>query len=466
MGLLAHFFIINQLAFSMPNNATLLLFVIISLIVSGCDEHVAVEPDVNQNKSNSSSKPSLNQSFTLPDLTNSTDIVREHLQYLFIEAKEADDNRASFARYADALFINYFYNDAKDAYMTLAVIEPSGHKWFSMLAVTSHNLGQTKEALDYIRQANQLNDDHIASLFFEARLMEETGNYERAKHYYQIVYSKFPDIVESNFALGKLLFNMGQYERSRDYLEKAMQLSPQSSIARAYLIRLSKIVDISIDIPAENLAYNEAQLSLPHPYYEEVMTEGRTLNDLRFNINRSISKQDSLATIKYLKLLITHYNDRVQEDDFLKLSHYLTFERRLNEAKKTYLKAINRFPSSSTFHLGFADIALSEKKYELAREHYENALSMQESDNDKARSLQGIARIIASKGEFERALSLLNEAAALWKDNPIFQMDLMRVNADLGRFEKAFFHLEKAEELGFNIPNQLKERLTRLATQK
>lgn len=428
----------------------------IILFLAGCDN------SLETTGSTVTDEHSLYAPVKLPSLDSSPLLVQEFLKGRYDNLKQQPSMNRLIA-YGDALFANQYVDEAKKVYDAAFEIEPSNISVISRVSVVLFRMASYDRASKIVSALAEQNPKNIEVVFFDGLIKESLGDYDAALESYQAAWAINRHLPETNFALGKVLFNLGQHEKSAKYLKKAMVLAPDSKFVRAQIVRLSKIVELNMDIPAESSALNSSQLEIPYPQYQEIMSSGRLLPELRLQLGWAKSSGDNHGAIEKLLLIIEHYPDNAQEFDYIDLAHLFAVTGDIESAKGIYNDAVKRFTDSPKALLGLADLEIKANQVDSALKLYDQASLVASVDRDIARVAQGRARCIASKGDLTTALAELKKAERLWPDNPYIHSDMMRVYADMKQFDMAKQHLGLAEQLGHRFSPELKQQILLLA---
>lgn len=132
------------------------------------------------------------------------------------------------------------FKEALSQVDALLQVEKSDHL-FLIRAKSLYTLERYNEALDTIKGAIASSQSKSDFLLLVGHIYSKTGNYAKAKEFYQHTLKHNPENVEALALYATLLFSTGEKEASKRALVKALTLEPHNffSLNAFYVISLS-----------------------------------------------------------------------------------------------------------------------------------------------------------------------------------------------------------------------------------
>jgi len=235
-----------------------------------------------------------------------------------------------------------------------------------------------------------------------------------AEKAYQAALQIKSDHAPSISNLGELYYAAGKREGAKKYWESAVKADPKIVAARANLAMLlledlrvtkddaqwKKMEQEARDHLSSVLAVNNDHLKA-YVLYGLVYMEGRDKNKNRLDLS---------------KLLLDEGSKRLKEGQkFAPLEHayglYYLYKNNLTQAMTHFQAAVDIDPNFAEAHENVALINLGYRKYDIAKEHFQRVLQLQ--DNKNYDSLVGLG--IAQRGlnDLDGAEASYNSAKAL-----------------------------------------------------
>jgi tetratricopeptide (TPR) repeat protein len=270
------------------------------------------------------------------------------------------------------------------------------------LGLALENLLRPQEALREYETAYELRADDLGVLRAIGRLASASGDFSRAEAIYTQMVERIDDeaddseLLELFRTLGQMAFQAGNIEKARTYLEKTIELQPDSRDALRSLIELCE----------------------GEKYWDGVIEYASELQILLDDPLESFDLQLRLGDI-HLKHL-----------------------DQLDEAVSSYQAALDYQPNSKAAHFKIFQVLVDAEKYDDAVEILERLVELEEDSKRKAQYLGAIGDIFREKtGEPERAVDYyeraLDEDASLLK---LFRAvdEVLTRNKDWKRLQKAY----------------------------
>lgn len=138
---------------------------------------------------------------------------------------------------------------------------------------------------------------------------------------------------------------------------------------------------------------------------------------------------------------------KVNKDDISPISLHIMLAatyaamNEFEQALQEYRDALKLEPNNSDLQLGMGDLYFQQGKYDEALAHFKKT-----SKND-ANARMYLAKGYWFKGERAKSISILQEAASDFPENPEIQAYLGHLQLEMGNYNEAIRHLQKAIDL-------------------
>ncbi len=280
----------------------------------------------------------------------------------------------------------------------------------------------------------------------------ESGNLSAALRLLGEVISADKKNAEAHAKTGVILVRMGKFHEGVEHLKQAVTLAPDNiefrkSLAYSYEYRMA------YDDAIKN--YNMiSELAEPGSAdYKEAIKKVSFLTATKLARGGSVDK-----ALPVFERLVQEYPDDFLIRYSLGLGYF--FLRRMDEAQREFEKVIELNPRYANTYLNLASIYEMRNEIALAIESLEMAVSLDAESQlgRRARERLGIieASLIASSGNHQDALDVLNEVLALNPRNVSALMLSARSLSLLGRTELAE---EKYKEILKIVPGHLEAKI-------
>ncbi len=155
------------------------------------------------------------------------------------------------------------------------------------LGVIYYSLGFTDEAIEQFEKALKINPNYIEAHLNMAIVLNDKGDYVRAKEHYEIATKlekeggRIPTSLRNNLAntymkLGDTYFEVGEYEKAKEEYERALELAPYFLDIRTKHARvlmqmgeIDKAIYSLEEVTMLNPKYEEAKLLLGMCYFKK-----------------------------------------------------------------------------------------------------------------------------------------------------------------------------------------------------
>lgn len=381
------------------------------------------------------------------------------------EAKARADNSrrdaTAWGHYGHVLHANRLLPQAIEAYERASTIDPDDPEWLASRAVVLLRESRLEEAAVIASDALAAAGGKDPRLLFMAgSVYEELGRYDEAIAAYRSLTAISPASFEAQFTIGRVLLNLGRYEEALPHLQAAMAGAPQSAQIRSALVRLSTAApDLEVPVPGEEMAVNPGAITMPLPYEEQLRPYVRMVDGLRITAADLLAMNMYAEAEQLLNLMQRYYPRQMLPQEWMDLAHLQAARGDISAAEASYRNCIDQHPEFANAHLGLADLLFMKNDLAGARASYRQADDLATTERQRARVLQGYGRLAARAGNLEESLNHMQSAADAWPESGLVQEDLARILADLGRFDEAWTHVNRAEGLGHKVNEQFKQQL-------
>jgi tetratricopeptide (TPR) repeat protein len=306
------------------------------------------------------------------------------------------------------------FDDAAVVLQEQAKLAPQDPQAQAALGLTFRQAKRNDEARQAFGKAAQLAPDNLAVLnqLVELDLLDK--HFDAARQRVRRQFQKNPDVPIAHFLDGKILSAEGKWDSAEAELQKAIQLDPNFSMAYDLLVQAY-------------LATNK----LP-----------QAVSQLQALLSKNPNDASALMT---LGLVYEQMKDYPKEQDAYEklLSINPDFVPALNNLAYLYSERLNNL----------------DKAYDLARKAHE----LQPQD---AAASDTLGWVLYKRGDYQQALTILQQSAEKAADNPEIQFHLGMTAYMMGQTDLAKVALKKAASAPKDFPgkDESKRRLALLET--
>ncbi len=279
----------------------------------------------------------------------------------------------------------------------------------------------------------------------------EAGNLAGALSLLERLLAEDKNNAEAHAKAGVILVRMGQFHEGVEHLKRAVELAPEN-------IAYYKSLAVSYEFKSQ---YDDAILN--YKRVKELASVGSVDHELAnkkidFLIATKLARSGSVdKALPIFDRLVQKYPDDVSIRYSLGLSYF--FLRRMDDAFAEFEKVIELNPKHANAYMNLASIYESRGEISQAIESLETVVSFDpESPTGKrAKERLGLieANLIASSGNHQDALDILNDVINTNPDSIPALMLMGRSYAQLGKIESAEESYQKVLALA---PNQLEAK--------
>jgi len=407
------------------------------------------------------------------------------------EVVNAPDSPEAWGRYAMVLHAHRLEADAAFCYRRAAELSPSEFRWQYLLAHAIRD-ADSDAALVAAEAASRLKPDYASTYVLRAQLLETANRQEKALPLYQKAIEVEPENAMAEFGAGRLLLAEGKAEDALPHLLRARDLSPDAapirgSLAQAYL----QAGDREAALRENRLA---SQLTDPIVITDPVHYAMRKESVSSVALLERAIEADRAGDFATAESLFERLVEIRPEDSNIRsrFGDTLARQSKIQGAKEQYERALAIQSELAPAHYGLGNMLNFEGDYEGAVREYRAALATR---LDHVSTLVNLASILAFRGHLEEAEQLsrnalevepnafapsfalgqilvqrsrhreavpfLETAVAVRGESGPAHLQLGIALVATGDYASGLEHVERAQELGENIPPNLVEELRR-----
>ncbi|MEO0275958.1 MAG: tetratricopeptide repeat protein [candidate division WOR-3 bacterium] len=256
-----------------------------------------------------------------------------------------------------------------------------------------------------------------------AKKYMEENNYEEAQKVLEEVKKIYPENFEVNYLLGEIYYKLGFYEAAENI----------------FINLRKKIHDSRIILKLAEIYTKIGRLKEAEKELEEIKEGGIFYYEKLLLLSEIKEKNEEYTeALKIISKLFEFKKDDTKV--LLKFGKLLLKTKRFEDAKKTFLKILEKEPFNKIAEYYLAKVYLHTNELDKAKELCEKLL-IKEKQNPYAFLLKG--EILIKEGKYKEALSYLEESIKinLWFSIAHYYMGILY--ALEGKYEEAIHHWEK-----------------------
>lgn len=293
-----------------------------------------------------------------------------------------------------------------------------------------------EEALAAFRRVIELDPDHMDAYLNAVTLMSDLGQYQAALDLIRPVHERIPNHKRVNYLLGHLYHRLGKLPESHAAFNRVLAPGREeipSQLKTDALAGLASVFDDSGDLPAAETMYREA-LHLGNYSY------------LHYNLSRTLRRARKLD--EAVKESMTALDLEPGNYTFvLALAEVLYDAEQLTKAFDIYKQAAEMSPRESYPRFMMAFTASRQRLWSTALAEFNRLIAGNISDDVRAAVHKGIGNVHHEQGNFPEALAAYKAAAAIAaKDSSLFY-NIARTYFQMGRFDECFSAIQKSIQL-------------------
>lgn len=291
------------------------------------------------------------------------------------------------------------------------------------------------------------------------------GRYQEAEALCRDIVAKQPNNAAALHALGLTHYMVRRYDQAIEHMTKAVQFDGTNA---QYYCNLGESLRRA-QRPDEAIETFEKALALKPEYLHAHLGMANALRDLgrrpeamaRYRLALALNprfaeaynylgamfleqdrKTDAIAVLRKAVAIKPAYMEAR-----LTLAHALDADGQLDEAKQVYEQLIAAQPNNTAAHNNLANLLKSQGRIDEAIAHYERALEINPSNVQAYYNLSRAKTAKSDDKEIARLESMLERPKLTDPERMNVHFALGKIYDDLGRFEAAFGHFEKANDL-------------------
>ncbi len=405
------------------------------------------------------------------------------------EVRQAPRSHEAWGDLGVVLHAHGLEPEATLCYQKAIELAPEDFRWHYLL-VQAYLAYDRDLALEASVSALEVRSDYPALLITRAELLEERDLTLGVAELYTRALELDPNSPSAELALGRVAIRAEDYETARFHLERAAELSPDAGAVHAALARLYRRLGDNDKAAQEAQRVRVSTRTVPiRDPLRSRMRQESVSSTAMLNRARNLVDQGDLSSAEAI------YRDMVslRPDDAamnVRLGDVLSRQNRRSEAKEFYRAALAIKDSDAAAHFGLGAALSYEGAYEEALSHFDKSLIER---SDLVAAIVGSAGALAFLGRNVDASARYANALELEPDNVsarrafaefLFQQQryaeaadqfrrVLTIDAELGivhlqlgaslaatgAYEDAHSHLERARELGQNVPAAVEQRV-------
>lgn len=298
--------------------------------------------------------------------------------------------------------------------------------WFNAMGELAMDEGNLNLALRFFQQACHKSEASEPWLN-QGHALYAQGDFTSAEKIYSTVLARHPDDVHALVNRANCLIHLQKLDDAWELCEQGLK----RSLARPALRNAQG-----------QIAFLRGEYEQALSLFQQAYEEAPDYVDALFN------QANVEVRLGQREKAMAHFDLCTRKDENFESAFYnralLLFESgRAGEALQALQKALTLKPESpDSLHLQ-GRIHYSQGEMKLAREIFRKALRLHE---DHLPSLIGLARVLAQETQHEEAVTLLKRILSLPALNPEDRKAALSVMLDLGQFNLALMHCERAAD--------------------
>jgi predicted TPR repeat methyltransferase len=332
---------------------------------------------------------------------------------------------------------------AESLYLQLLSENPKNDDALHLLSIMHGQLGNYKQALQYIKKAllvnpdsatfyntfanieRRIGDKQTAALYYKKALnlqpgsastynnlgvlYYELGELDNAEHHYRSAITLKPDYADAYFNLSNVLTKEDKFAEAIELLEKALQYQPDHPQIHAHLAQLflrTSLYQQAIDHckaclvidPDHVEAYHQLAVALTHEdqyeaavdAYKETLKRDAKHTEALHNLAALyvVKREPDLALTCYLRLLLLEPDI----DVYYNLGVIYFYQDKHTDAINYFLEALKLDPKHFNSHLNLGACYIKTENLEKAAQHYQQALELKPDDPEIVYILSAITQ--------------------------------------------------------------------------
>ena len=281
--------------------------------------------------------------------------------------------------------------------------------------------GLTDVARDKLLEASQLSDDSII-IFGLAEMEFELGNFEQAIHYYAKLDNR--ELLEATGVstyerIGKAYASLGKFEAAREFLEKAIEIEYDDTIA----------------FELATLLYDQEEYQKANFYFKQIETMSADFEGYEYIYALSLHAEHK--TEEALRIAQQGISKNAFNVQLLLLASQLSYELHDTQSAESYLKQALPLAEDQD------EIVLRLSTLYLEEERYDDLVALADYEFDSVLARWNIAKAYQALDDEEKAFQIYQDLSTDLSDNPEFLQDYAYILREFGYRDQARVTAEK-----------------------
>ncbi|WP_201710620.1 tetratricopeptide repeat protein [Streptococcus salivarius] len=313
--------------------------------------------------------------------------------------------------------------DIEEAFLYLDAIPEDSDDYLSALIVKADLYqmeGLTDVARDKLLEASQLSDDSLI-IFGLAEMEFELGNFEQAIQYYAKLDNR--DLlamtgVSTYERIGKAYASLGKFEAAREFLEKAIEIEYDDTIA----------------FELATLLYDQEEYQKANFYFKQIEIMSADFEGYEYFYALSLHAEHK--TEDALRMAQQGISKNAFDVQLLLLASQLSYELHDTQSAESYLKqALPLAEDQDEIVLRLSTLYLEER--------YEDLVALADYEVDSVLARWNIAKAYQALDDEEEAFQIYQDLATDLSENPEFLHDYAYILREFGYRDQARATAEK-----------------------
>jgi Flp pilus assembly protein TadD len=352
-----------------------------------------------------------------PGLHNQAASVSQQLRKHWEVAKSSPRDANAVGIYGMTLQLYKQYAGADACYRRAIEIEPKEFRWRYYLALSRHDDGRTKEALEAIRGALKLDEKYAPAYVKLSEWLLLDGDLRGARAAADEAIRLSPSSVRAYVALGRTVEASDGAGKALASFQKAAEIAPQDAAAHYQLAMTYRKMGKADEAQAE--------FALHERYRERISEDddplAGKLQELHAGADTWIRRGKSLLAQGDVKNAEIHFNRALELDrnSVLAQANLIAVYGvlgRWSEADAAYREAVAIDPGGWQAHFNYGILKMKQREYQRAEEALRLVVAANPKDVDACVAL---AAALAKLDKTSEADEHYKKALALQPENPL-----------------------------------------------
>ena len=314
--------------------------------------------------------------------------------------------------------------DIEEAFLYLDAIPEESEDYLSALIVKADLYqmeGLTDVARDKLLEASRLSDDSLI-IFGLAEMEFELGNFEQAIQYYAKLDNRdflATTGVSTYERIGKSYASLGKFEAAREFLEKAIEIEYDDTIA----------------FELATLLYDQEEYQKANFYFKQIETMSADFAGYEYIYALSLHAEN--RTEEALRIAQQGISKNAFDVQLLLLASQLSYELHDTQSAESYLKQALPLAEDKD------EIVLRLSSLYLEEERFDDLVALADYEVDSVLARWNIARAYQALDDEEEAFRIYQDLSKDLAENPEFLQDYAFILREFGYRDQAHLTAEK-----------------------